>query len=709
MSDRPLDAAQLEKRLETYLDPMLFPPGTASEPARALAAFSRREQEFVLHWGAVIARDNRELGYQFTMGALEGLRILSLEALESWVLQAMDLYDKQGQLPALRVFQQVRAFAAHLDAQRGSLMLEAVSGVLERFVCGLNGRSLHIAAGEAPFTDTETLFLPPILGRLAEKEENFRLYKAMVVHQWAQNWYGTWRGGKLFDALASGALSERELPWLHALETVRLDACIARDLPGLYRELQRLSALLDRESPDWQQATQALRRPGATLEDSLNLLPKLRAATPPERCYQGVLNPEAVRLRFSARVAQERDQFRILLAQLIEEQDGKSLISESPSAEILPETRARLALQPHPDSEGPEGFSYRLLLDGNPVTPPSALNALVESILQDQGEIPPEYLVAAGPGLYKRGAATQDQPETTVRSGEGVFLYDEWDHSRQHHRKDWCLLREHPVQPTDLGFYFRTLKKYSGLIKSLRRTFEVLRGEDQLRKRQSDGEDLDIDALVEAYGDVHRGLEMSERLFTRMHRNARSIAVLLLVDLSGSTQGWINEAEREALILLSEALETLEDRFAIYGFSGWTRTQCEVYVVKRFDEPYGETVQGRICNLSPKDYTRMGAPIRHLSRLLEQQEARTKLLITLSDGKPDDYDAFYRGEYGIEDTRQALLEARLAGIHPFCITIDEAGPEYLPHMYGPANYTLVSDIGRLPAKVAEIYRKLTRP
>ena len=705
----PLDAAQLEKRLEAYLDPMLFPPGTASEPARALAAFSRREQEFVLHWGTVIARDDRELGYQFTMGALEGLRILSLEALESWLLQAMDLYDKQGQLPALRLFQQVRNFAANLAAQRGSLQLEEVSGVLERFVCGLNGRPLRIAAAESAFTDTETLFLPPILGRLPEKEENFRLYKAMAVHQWAQNWYGTWRGGKLLDALASGGLSEQELPWLHALETVRLDACIARDLPGLYRELQRLSALLDRESAGWQQATQVLRKPGATLEDSLNLLSKLRTQAPLERCYQGVLNPEAVQLRFAARVARERDQFRIILAQLMEEQDGKDLTSDSPSAEILPETRERLALATQPDPESPAGFSYHLLLDGKPVAPPSALTSLVESILQDQGEIPPEYLVAAGPGLYKRGAVSPDRQETKVQGREGVFLYDEWDHSRQHHRKDWCLLREHPVQPTDLGFYVRTLKKYGGLIKSLRRTFEVLRGEDQLLKKQADGEDVDIDALVEAYGDVHRGLEMSERLFTRMHRNERSIAVLLMVDLSGSTQGWINEAEREALILLSEALETLEDRFAIYGFSGWTRTQCEVYVVKRFDEPYGETVQGRICNLAPRDYTRMGAPIRHLSRLLGEQEARTKLLITLSDGKPDDYDAFYRGEYGIEDTRQALLEARLAGIHSFCITIDEAGPEYLPHMYGPANYTLVSDIGRLPAKVAEIYRKLTRP
>lgn len=335
----------------------------------------------------------------------------------------------------------------------------------------------------------------------------------------------------------------------------------------------------------------------------------------------------------------------------------------------------------------------------------------MESIIQDLGEIPPEYLVAAGPGLYKRGLGGESRDPDSVWSGtyheEGAFLYDEWDYSRQHHRKGWCVLREHPLAPADLEPYYHTVRKYGGLIKSLRRTFEVLRGEDRILKRQIDGEDVDIDALVEAYGDVHMGLEMSERLFTRLHKDERNIAVMLMVDMSGSTKGWVNEAEREALILLSEALETLGDRFAIYGFSGWTRKRCEAFPVKRFDQPYNEATRRRICAIAPRDYTRMGAPIRHLCRLLKAEEARTKLLITLSDGKPDDYDPQYRGEYGIEDTRQALFEARADGIHPFCITIDEHGADYLPHMYGAANYAVVADISRLPMKVSDIYRKLT--
>ena len=137
-----------------------------------------------------------------------------------------------------------------------------------------------------------------------------------------------------------------------------------------------------------------------------------------------------------------------------------------------------------------------------------------------------------------------------------------------------------------------------------------------------------------------------------------------------------------------------------------TRKRCELYRIKRFDDAYDDQVKARIAGIRPQDYTRMGVTIRHLTKLLQAGEARTRLLVTLSDGKPDDYDG-YRGEYGIEDTRQALIEARRAGVHPFCITIDRAAREYLPRMYGEASYTLVSEVNKLPSKVSEIYRRLT--
>ena len=217
---------------------------------------------------------------------------------------------------------------------------------------------------------------------------------------------------------------------------------------------------------------------------------------------------------------------------------------------------------------------------------------------------------------------------------------------------------------------------------------------------------LDIDALVETYADTQAGMEMSENIFTKMHKEERNIAVIFMVDMSGSTKGWINDAERESLILLCEALETLGDRYAIYGFSGNTRKRCEIYKIKTFEDPYDDHTRGRITNITPQDYTRLGTFIRHFTEVFTDVEARTKLLITISDGKPEDYDG-YRGDYGIEDTRMALFEAKREGVHPFCITIDKEARDYLQHMYGAANYVVLDEVHKLPLKVADIYRNIT--
>ena len=251
-----------------------------------------------------------------------------------------------------------------------------------------------------------------------------------------------------------------------------------------------------------------------------------------------------------------------------------------------------------------------------------------------------------------------------------------------------------------------TQDRYRRLIPSLRRTFEALREEEGRSRGESDGDEVDLDRFLQAYGDYRRGRELDERLYLRRRRMDRDVAAMFLVDMSGSTTGWINTMVRESLVLLCCALEALDDRYAIYGFSGNTHENCELYPIKLLDERYDAQVRGRIGGIGPKEYTRLGVMIRHLTRLLGTTEARSRLLITLSDGKPDDRDG-YRGAYGIEDTRQALHEARHAGIHPFCITIDETAMEYLPHMYGDTGFTVVSRIDLLPRKISGIYRRLT--
>ena len=374
----------------------------------------------------------------------------------------------------------------------------------------------------------------------------------------------------------------------------------------------------------------------------------------------------------------------------------KSVAGQAPSAEAQ-----RFALEPG---------DLRLSLDGEPVELPGHVKDLLQSIAQDLGEIPDDYLVPAGDGAY-RDSKTADSRAADVWQGtyheEGATLYHEWDYKRRHYRKHWCVLRELDVHPGDPEFIDATLARYAPQITQLRRTFELLRGEDKLLRKQQNGDDIDFDAVIAAYADMRSGVELAERLLVKRHKTERDIAVMFMVDMSGSTKGWINDAERAALVMLCEALEALGDRYAIYGFSGVTRKRCEIYRIKRFDERYDDGVRSRIAGILPQDYTRMGVAIRHLTAVLDTIEARTKLLITLSDGKPDDYSDNYRGEYGIEDTRQALIEAHRNGIHPYCITIDREARDYLPRMYGAVNYTVIDDVARLPLKLADIYRRLT--
>ncbi len=708
-SGLPLTAAQLEERLDIHMISL----GAAEEPSRALAEFSREQQDFVLHWAGIVARTSSGMALNFVSHVAPALRLMDAAGVEAWLLACMDIYDTRGLHPAVAAFKDVERFAREYRARATGVAFDEVVNVLEMFVHGLNGRRLKIECGELSYTDTETLFLPASVGRFAARDDNFQLYKVMVVHQWAQTWYGTWRID-VRESLGRYPDFDAALQRFHALETLRLDARIRTELPGVYRSIERFrsdsAAELDTV---WQRAAARLARADARVEDSLALLHELFDAPPPAPAlYQGVLKPEAVDKVRKARIETDKQAFRLHLLRLEKElADAQEDVGEDADAaqEDAAGRRLPFELREVESDENPNGFVYEMQLDGKPLAPPDDVKGTMASIFQDLGEIPEDYLYAAGDGAYL-AEAIGEQNAADVWKGtyheEGAFLYNEWDYERQNYRKNWAVLRELEVSPADDDFVHDTLQKYRGLTAQLRRTFEALRGEDKLLKKQPYGDNVDIDALVEAWADTTMGMEMTERLFTKLNKLERDIAVMFMVDMSGSTKGWINDAERESLVLLCESLEILGDRYAIYGFSGMTRKRCEVYRVKRFDEPYTDEVRGRISGIRPRDYTRMGVTIRHLCHLLNEVEARTKLLITLSDGKPDDYDT-YRGAYGIEDTRQALIEAKRTGIHSFCITIDTEARDYLPHMYGAVNYTVIDEVRKLPLKVSDIYRRLT--
>jgi nitric oxide reductase NorD protein len=186
---------------------------------------------------------------------------------------------------------------------------------------------------------------------------------------------------------------------------------------------------------------------------------------------------------------------------------------------------------------------------------------------------------------------------------------------------------------------------------------------------------------------------------------------MLLIDVSGSTDGWISadrriiDIEREALLLVCEALPELGERYAVEAFSGQGPHGVTLRSVKRFDERYGPSVARRIAALEPEHYTRAGAAIRHASALLMREPVAHRLLLLLSDGKPNDVDE-YEGRYGVEDMRQAVVEAKLQGIYPFCLTIDRQAANYLPRVFGANQYALLTQPARLPTVLLDWIKRL---
>ncbi len=299
--------------------------------------------------------------------------------------------------------------------------------------------------------------------------------------------------------------------------------------------------------------------------------------------------------------------------------------------------------------------------------------------------------------------------EDDVPLGPGVPL-PEWDWKRHELRPDFCRLQAmeaRHIEPTPLPEHLRRPAR------KLRSQFAALAPTRRWLKGQPDGTELDVDACVRLHADRLAGQHFSGAgAYLSQTQRERDLACLVLADLSLSTDAWVSDNHRvidvirDSLMLFGEALSATGDRFAFHGFSSLKRNNVRFHNIKEFAAPFDGQARGRIAALRPGYYTRMGAGIRHATTLLEQQPCALRLLLILSDGKPHDMD-HYEGRFGIEDTRMALIDARRAGLKPFCVTIDREGASYLPHMFGPGGFTVLRKPEELPTRLPMLYAQLT--
>ena len=274
------------------------------------------------------------------------------------------------------------------------------------------------------------------------------------------------------------------------------------------------------------------------------------------------------------------------------------------------------------------------------------------------------------------------------------------------------------------------------MVTKIKRQFEQITPEMYRKVRKlDDGEEIDIDDVIEAMIDIKSGVGPSEKLYWKRNKVQRDVAVLFLLDTSASTAEAISDistsyavsggtdvnvsrssykriidVEKEAVVLLINAIESLGDIYGIYGFSGYGRENVEFYTVKDIDEPFSEKIKGRVESISPLHATRMGPAIRHATTKLDKVDARTKLLFLISDGRPQDRGYSREGvekEYGVHDTKMALDEAKNKNINAFCLTVDKTGHDYLKTMCQDMAYEVLDDIHILPERLLYLYRRLT--
>ena len=371
---------------------------------------------------------------------------------------------------------------------------------------------------------------------------------------------------------------------------------------------------------------------------------------------------------------------------------------------------------------------------------------MASNLMQEAGMAPPESSqLGQGPLVHvdeEGGSLEPTEPQT--------FVYDEWDFRAEDYKPRWCIVRQKSMAEGDSQYFGATLHSYSVEVEQIRRQFEQLVPEMFRRVRKlEDGEEIDIDDVIEAIVDIKTGAGPSEKLYWRRNKVQRDVAVVFLLDTSASTAEAIDESrkmaddweapddpveymvwlrnrrgegmrrtykriidlEKEAVVLLINALEAIGDVYGIYAFSGYGRENVEFYNIKDIDESFSDSVKRRIDRISPLHATRMGPAIRHATTKLEAQDAKTKLLFLISDGRPQDRGYSREGvekEYAVHDTKMALDEAQKQEIKAFCLTVDKNGHDYLKTMMADnMAYEVLDDIHQLPQRLLYLYKRLT--
>jgi hypothetical protein len=319
-------------------------------------------------------------------------------------------------------------------------------------------------------------------------------------------------------------------------------------------------------------------------------------------------------------------------------------------------------------------------------------------------------------GSATQAASKSENERGAKGSSDKGIPYPEWDYRESRYKRNWSWVQEKRLAESNMAETSRLMNQYSNALKRLKKAIQSQKPTRMAPKlRQLDGDDMDLNAVVSYVAEKVAGRSPKADIYKRREMRQREIAVTLLADMSTSIMqhlpeggGRLVDRVRAGVLLFAESMEEVGDSYSIAGFCSKYRDNVSYYTIKDFDEPLTQDIRSTIGGMSGRLATRMGAAIRHATASFEGIESRRRLLLILSDGRPEDYDDGGDRRYLHEDTRMAVKEAVTKGVHPFCITVDTMANQYLPQIFGQGHYLVLDHINSLPNKLPEIYFRLRR-
>lgn len=311
--------------------------------------------------------------------------------------------------------------------------------------------------------------------------------------------------------------------------------------------------------------------------------------------------------------------------------------------------------------------------------------------------------------VYRAELLMGDSAGDAAEAGSGGIPYDEWDPKKRAYRKDWCRVFVRPFTERKPEWYSEQLLKHGDTVRRLKKVMERALGASEQVRRQKEGPELDLNAIVENRVRIHAGQSPLDELYLDHKKRKRDLAVLVLLDTSLSTDAYVDNRRvldvcKETLLVLSEVCAHFKDQLEIAAFSSHTRNQVFYRPLKSFQQSWSH-LRPLIGALEPQGYTRIGPALRHATERLLAQKAKHRVLLLLSDGKPNDYDR-YEGRYGIGDIRQAIREAEGHGVHIHALAVDKQARDYLPQMLGSQRFSILRHPQDLPEALSQFMVKL---